>query len=188
MKKYAFKDSVYGYELKKFRELNDLTRKELSDFLNVSIRTLEGWETSDKAITGPIVTLFRIIQEYPEYLNKYEIPKQVYPLRMFYMENGNINTLIDVNISKRKVSFKNYTSDMNLRAFGPKEEVSYEEYEEFLESRCFPSTRDKSKILLDELGIPFYDPLLIIEKTGGRMADDDCYIEIVKGTDNDWFN
>ena len=34
------------------------------------------------------------------------------------------------------------------------------------------------KLQLKELGIPFYDPLLIIEKTEGRMADDHFWIRI----------
>lgn len=38
--------------------------------------------------------------------------------------------------------------------------------------------RDKMKIHLQALGIPFYDPMLIIEKTGGRMAEDDFWIDI----------
>ena len=53
------------------------------------------------------------------------------------------------------------------------EHPTYEEYEEFLESRCFPRTRDKMKILLEELNLPFYDPLMIIQKTKGEMAEDD---------------
>ena len=31
---------------------------------------------------------------------------------------------------------------------------------------------------LEGLGIPFYDPILIIEKTAGRMAEDDFWIKI----------
>lgn len=50
--------------------------------------------------------------------------------------------------------------------------------ESFIESRCFPRTRDKIKLELKRLGIPFYDPILIIEKTEGRMADDEFYIRI----------
>ena len=34
------------------------------------------------------------------------------------------------------------------------------------------------KIQLEVLGLPFYDPMLIIEKTQGRMADDDFWILI----------
>ena len=65
-------------------------------------------------------------------------------------------------------------------AFGVNQAPTFEEYEEFLESRCFPSTRDKMKLELMRLEIPFYDPLTIIEKTEGRMAEDDFWIEVVR--------
>ena len=34
------------------------------------------------------------------------------------------------------------------------------------------------KLVLKDLDVPFYDPLLIIEKTQGRMAEDDFWIRI----------
>ena len=49
-----------------------------------------------------------------------------------------------------------------------------------LEDRCFPKTRDHAKEILRELGVPFYDPLLIIEKTKGRMEGDHQWILILK--------
>ena len=61
---------------------------------------------------------------------------------------------------------------------GVNTEPTYEEYEEFVRSRCFPETRDKLKLELKKLDIPFYDPIMIIEKTEGRMADDDFWIRI----------
>lgn len=181
MKKYAFKEELTSDDIKNFRELNNLTRSDLADLLNVSKRTVEGWEISNKKIYGPITSLLRIFNEYPEYIEKYRIPKKEYPLRLYYMENSNINTIIDVDITRHKVKIKNFTNNLLDRAFGPKEEVTYEEYEEFLESRCFPRTRDKMKIQLEMIGIPFYDPMLIIEKTKGRMAEDNYYIEIERG-------
>ena len=36
------------------------------------------------------------------------------------------------------------------------------------------------KDILREMGLPFYDPLLIIEKTQGRMAGDDQWVLILK--------
>ena len=36
------------------------------------------------------------------------------------------------------------------------------------------------KDILKEMGLPFYDPLLIIEKTDGRMAGDEQWILILK--------
>ena len=38
--------------------------------------------------------------------------------------------------------------------------------------------RDKMKLILKDLGLPFYDPIMIIEKTEGRMAEDDFWIRI----------
>ena len=64
-----------------------------------------------------------------------------------------------------------------FRAFGANTNPNYVDYEEFLKSRCFPETRDKIKIQLE---IPFYDPMLIIGKTQGRMAEDDFWIMIEK--------
>lgn len=48
----------------------------------------------------------------------------------------------------------------------------------FLESRCFPKSRDKMKLILKDLDLPFYDPLMIIQKTEGRMAEDHFWIQI----------
>ena len=73
---------------------------------------------------------------------------------------------------------KNYVKNPMLRAFGVNNEPDYDDYEQFLESRCFPRTRDKMKLELKRLDIPFYDPILIIEKTLGRMEEDEFYIEI----------
>lgn len=67
-----------------------------------------------------------------------------------------------------------------FRALGANTNPNYVDYGEFLKSRCFPETRDKIKIQLDALGIPFYDPMLIISKTQGRMAEDDFWIMIEK--------
>ena len=76
------------------------------------------------------------------------------------------------------VKIYNYTKDYALRAFGRNETPTYEQYEAFLESRCFPRTRDKMKLILKELDLPFYEPLMIIEKTQGRMAEDNFWIKI----------
>ena len=34
------------------------------------------------------------------------------------------------------------------------------------------------KLMLEHFDLPFYDPMLIIEKTKGRMAEDDFWILI----------
>lgn len=83
-----------------------------------------------------------------------------------------------MNEPERKVKVKNYTDKIMFRAFGVVETPDYDQYLEFLESRCFPSIRDKMKLILKDLDLPFYDPMMIIEKTEGRMAEDDFWIRI----------
>ena len=83
-----------------------------------------------------------------------------------------------MNERLRYIRIYNYTNDLLKRAFGRIENPTFEQYEEFLESRCFPRSRDKMKLMLKELNIPFYEPLMIIEKTQGRMAEDDFWLEI----------
>ena len=80
-----------------------------------------------------------------------------------------------MNEPERKVKAKNYTDKIMFRAFGVVETPDYDQY---LESRCFPSSRDKMKLILKDLDLPFYDPMMIIEKTEGRMAEDDFWIRI----------
>ena len=83
-----------------------------------------------------------------------------------------------MNEPERKVKVKNYTDKIMFRAFGVVETPDYDQYLEFLESRCFQSSRDKMKLILKDLDLPFYDPMMIIEKTEGRMAEDDFWIRI----------
>ena len=65
-----------------------------------------------------------------------------------------------------------------LKAFGRNTEITFEMYEEFLESRCFPRERDKMKLKLRELDLPFYDPIMIVEKTEGRVEGDEFWIRV----------
>lgn len=106
------------------------------------------------------------------------MPERKYPLRLYYMFRDELCTVIDVDTKNEKVEITNYSEHFLKRAFGNIEKPTYQQYEEFLESRCFPRTRDKMKLMLRELNLPFYDPMLIIEKTKGRMAEDDFWIQI----------
>ena len=90
------------------------------------------------------------------------IPEKVYPLRLWYMSGDQVSTIIDVDEQNRKVEIHNYTKDYIARAFGVIECPSFEDYEAFLESRCFPRTRDKMKLVLEDLCLPFYDTFMII--------------------------
>ncbi len=109
---------------------------------------------------------------------KVELPERTTPLRLYYIFRDQLCSIIDVDEKDREVQVTNYTGNILKKAFGIVEKPTYEQYEEFLESRCFPRTRDKMKLVLRELELPFYDPFMIIEKTNGRMAEDDFWLQI----------
>ena len=52
--------------------------------------------------------------------------------------------------------------------------------EEFLKERCLPASRAGLKDILREMDVPFFDPLLIIEKTNGRMAGDHQWVQMIR--------
>lgn len=177
-KKYAVSDVLNGNDIKRIRKKLQLTQGEFAELGNVSAKTIERWESSSKPITGPIVTLVKILKEYPQIEEELKIPVREYQMRLWYMYKDEICTIIDADERERKIKIYNYTKNYAFRAFGREEKPTFEQYEEFLESRCFPRSRDKMKLILKELNLPFYEPLMIIEKTQGRMAEDDFWIKI----------
>jgi putative transcriptional regulator len=175
---FAVEQEITSKDIKNTRNNLELTQENFAKLVNVSKKTIERWESSDKPITGPIVTLVKILNEYPQMVSTLEIPKSAYTMRLYYMQYDEICTTIDIDERHRFVKIKNYVTDCMKKAFGNNENPTFEDYEEFLESRCFPRTGDKMKIRLKELNLPFYDPLMIIEKTNGRVAEDNFWIKI----------
>ncbi|MBR3634802.1 MAG: helix-turn-helix domain-containing protein [Lachnospiraceae bacterium] len=177
-RRYVTPDHLTSEDIKELRAALDMTQSQLAVFLRVSKRTVERWETSKEPITGAIVTLADILLRNPEMEEKLRLKDNRLKLRLKYFYKNMMCTVIDVDELQRKVEIKNYVKNPMLRAFGVNNEPDYDDYEQFLESRCFPRTRDKMKLELKRLDIPFYDPILIIEKTLGRMEEDEFYIEI----------
>ena len=101
-----------------------------------------------------------------------------YRLRIDYMLNNEICTSILVNFKDEQIYIVNYTEHPLKRAFGVVENPTWDDFNYFLEDRCVPRTRDHMKVILNDYGLDYYDPLSIIEKTGGRMAEDDFYLKL----------
>ena len=175
---FAFQTEISAEEIKRIRNKLALTQAGFAQLVNVSQKTVERWESEKRPVTGPIVTLIKILSEYPQLCNEYKVPEKTEPMRLWYMYKNEVCTIIDVNEREKRVRIYNYTKDNIFRAFGANENPTFEEYKDFLESRCFPRTRDKMKLILKELDLPFYEPLMIIEKTAGRMAEDEFWIKI----------
>ena len=66
-------------------------------------------------------------------------------------------------------------------AFGVNQNPTWNDLQELLESRCVPRQRDGLRYYLAELGLEKYEPLEIIRRAEGRMAEDNCRLVIVEG-------
>ena len=89
-----------------------------------------------------------------------------------------IGTLIFADYMTQTVRIENKTTRILDTAFGRNLEPTWEQYENFLEERCFPKTRDRLKLVLKDVGVDAYDTLQIIRKTKGRMNDDHLWLEL----------
>ncbi len=177
-KEYITPKYTNSSEIKNVRGMLNLTQKQFADFVGISKPTVERWESSGEKITGPIVLLIEILRRSPRIESDFVLPPNTAKIRLKYYYRDMLCTVIDVDEVEQRVWIRNYTNNLLFRAFGKNEQPSFADYEEFLESRCFPRTRDKMKLMLKEYDLPFYDPLLIIEKTGGRMEEDEFHIVV----------
>ena len=178
--RYTAPAEMSGDMLRRLRKSLGMTQREFAALVHVSKPTVERWEAGGDPVKGPVTTLAALLLADAGLADLLTVPKQTFPLRLYYMYQEQLCTLIDVDERKKRVQIRNYTQDDQLRAFGVIEEPTWAQYEAFLESRCFPAERDKMKLILRDLDLPFYDPFLIIQKTEGRMAEDDFWIRIEK--------
>lgn len=177
---FATPEYITGSDIKNVRNSLNISQKDFAALIHSSKATVERWEISKEPINGPIVLLLEFLKRDTDYINNITIPPKKYPLRLLYMHRQTPCTLIDVDEVNKAVSIRNFTNNIMFCAFGNEQNPTYAMYEEFLESRCFPRERDKMKLILKELDLPFYDPIMIIEKTEGRMAEDDFWIKFQK--------
>ena len=78
----------------------------------------------------------------------------------------------------KKIRVENLVSDFLKLPFGNNQNPSWEDYLYFLESRCIPRTRAGLREYLETSGVDHYDPLEIIQKTQGRMAEDAIWLTV----------
>ena len=70
--KFAFSNAVTADDIKCIRKKLSLTQASFAQLVNVSTKTVERWEAESKPITGPIVSLVKILNEYSQIAKEYE--------------------------------------------------------------------------------------------------------------------
>lgn len=102
-------------------------------------------------------------------------------LILHFYDGDALCTKICADRTTRTLAIENHTADVLQAAFGVNQNPTWNDLHELLESRCVPRQRDGLRYYLAELGLEKYDPLEIIRKTKGCMAEDNCRLVIVEG-------
>ena len=75
------------------------------------------------------------------------------------------------------LSVENVTENIVKTAFGKNETPTWSDFQSFLEERCVPRSRSGIREYLETIGVEQYNPIEIIKKTSGRMAEDNQWIK-----------
>ena len=63
---------------------------------------------------------------------------------------------------------------------GVNDDPGWQDYQSFLEERCIPKSRAGLKEYLNAIGVDEYNPVEIIRKTKGKMAEDQSWLEVTE--------
>lgn len=99
-------------------------------------------------------------------------------LKLFYYDQDILCSTIAVDMTDKTLCVLNESNDVIKTAFGNNVSPTWIDLQLFLENRCIPRARAGLREYLETLGIDEYEPLEIIKKTQGRMAEDEQWIRI----------
>ena len=97
---------------------------------------------------------------------------------LYYYDGDVLCSRIAVDETERTLCVENCTDDVLHTAFGRNPAPTWEDLQVFLEERCVPRSRAGLREYLEAIGLDEYDPLEIIKKTEGRMAEDRQWIQV----------
>ena len=96
-----------------------------------------------------------------------------------YRDGRKICTRIFADFTDKTVCIENRTKNLVKTAFGKNTMPTWDDFMAFLEERCVPRERAGIREYLEALGLDEYDPLEIVVRAQGRMAEDDQWIEVL---------
>ena len=105
--------------------------------------------------------------------------EQNHDVRLFrFFDGDSLCTTIYADFTDETLAADNYVKDPVKTAFGNNARPTWEDFQMFLEERCMPRQRAGLREYLEAIGVGEYDPLEIIRKTAGRMAEDSQWLEL----------
>ena len=97
-----------------------------------------------------------------------------------YFDKDILCSTIICDFTDKTLRVENHTDYLLKTAFGILEKPKWNDFLEFLEERCVPRTRENLGMILNELELERFDPISIVDKTQGRMAEDLQWLKITK--------
>ena len=128
------------------------------------------------SFNGSEITVRRkqTMQEYKDTHNRNKL------LQLQFYHGDSLCTTILADETAEKVLIENHTSDPLYTAFGVNNNPDWQDYQSFLEERCIPKSRAGFKEYLNAIGVDEYNPVEIIRKTKGKMAEDQSWLEVTE--------
>lgn len=95
-----------------------------------------------------------------------------------YYNDAILCTVIYADFTDQTLAAENHIDALVKTAFGKNKLPTWDDFTAFLEERCLPRQREGLQSYLESLGLDHYDPLDIIQRTGGRMAEDQQWLSV----------
>ena len=95
-------------------------------------------------------------------------------MRLYYMCMDKCLEVFDIDLRREEVERKTVEHNALWSPFQCYE-PGYRDFEQFLESRCFPRYRANRKEIFRSIGIDYYDPWSIVRRTRGIMMNEPCW-------------
>ena len=99
-------------------------------------------------------------------------------LKLEFYDREILCTRIIADFTDETLSVENTTEHIVKTAFGKNEAPTWEDFQNFLEERCVPRSRSGIREYLETIGVEEYNPIEIIKRTSGRMAEDNQWIKL----------
>ena len=125
----------------------------------------------------------RIILSRPRNSSRFraEAGAEGHDVKTYIFHDGDkVCTRIIADFTDKTVCADNYIDDPIKTAFGKNTMPTWEDFMSFLEERCIPQERAGIREYLETIGLDEYDPVQIVKKTRGRMAEDAQWLEVIE--------
>ncbi|MBQ9530520.1 MAG: AbrB/MazE/SpoVT family DNA-binding domain-containing protein [Eubacterium sp.] len=116
-------------------------------------------------------------QSIEEFINKRK-GNRITKIELFNFND--LCTTIIADYTNKEIAFENQSDNYLYCAFGKNNNPTWSDYLSFLERRCISKDRDRLRDYLEVIGVDSFEPLEIIKKTSGRMAEDNQWIKVTE--------